>query len=120
LRWRHGVSIPITSNNPTKAAKLSDALNYIFKEDVYPIFREVTLEQKNLRDEESIEMLDILVDSAVPNYSSIFSLDNSGFYSSLADQLRNGNGAVASTVAASEAALKAAVEKVNTTTAAAE
>ena len=108
-----GVSIPVTSTDPVKAAKLSDALNYIFKEDVYPIFREVTLEQKHLRDEESVEMLDILIESAVPNYSTIFSLDTSGFYSNLASQLRSGNSAVASVVASNENALKAAVDKVN-------
>jgi hypothetical protein len=93
--------------------KLSDALNYIFKEDVYPIFRELTLEQKHLRDEESVEMLDILIESAVPNYTDIFSLDTSGFYSNLASQLRGGNSAVASVVASNENALKAAVDKVN-------
>ncbi|MBO5219903.1 MAG: branched-chain amino acid transport system II carrier protein, partial [Clostridia bacterium] len=109
-----GVSIPVTSTNPVKAAKLSDALNYIFKEDVYPIFRELTLEQKHLRDEESVEMLDILIESAVPNYSTIFSLDTSGFYTNLATQLRSGNSSVASVVASNENALKAAVDKVNT------
>ncbi len=108
-----GVSIPTTVVNTKKSAELADALNYIFKRDVWETFTETTLEQKNLRDDESIEMLDILVESAVPNYSSIFSLDTTGFYTSLASTLRNGDSETASLVAATKSAMEAALNAIN-------
>lgn len=108
-----GVTIPVTVQNPTRSAELADALNYLAKEMVWPVYREVTLDQKNLRDEESIEMLDIILEASLPNYTSIFSLTGGSLFTEIAAKMRTGDGAIASTVAANISTLKEEVAKVN-------
>ena len=59
-------TIPVTVSDPVRSAVIGDALSYLSWDMVMPVFREITLEQKGLRNEDSIEMLDIIIDSTVP------------------------------------------------------
>ena len=56
-------TIPVTNNNPEDAALVLDALSYESDAQVLDVYYGVTVEQKGLRDEESIEMLEIIKES---------------------------------------------------------
>ncbi|MBQ8509029.1 MAG: extracellular solute-binding protein [Clostridia bacterium] len=71
------LTIPVTVADPVRSAVVSDALAYLSWDIVLPVFRNVTLEQKNLRNEESIEMLDIIFDSVVPDVGTTVPAVNS-------------------------------------------
>ena len=107
-----GVSIPVTCQNPERAAAIGDAINYIFYTDVWPVFREVTLESKNLRNDDSIEMLDIVLNSAYPNLVEIYSID-SNYMPEISAKLRAGDSGVASVFASHQSAIQTAIDEIN-------
>jgi len=57
------LTIPTTNNNTERAGIILDAMAYLSTKDVRPIFFDVTMSQKRLRNDESIEMLQIIRDS---------------------------------------------------------
>ncbi len=67
--------IPSTQDDPARAGLILDALTYESKESVLPVFYDVTLSQKNLRDEESLEMLEIIWESREINVLSFYGVD---------------------------------------------
>ena len=57
--------IPVTNNRVERAAVIIDAMAYLSTKDVMPVFFDVNVSQKQLRNEESIEMLQIIRDTLV-------------------------------------------------------
>ena len=106
------VSIPVTSPDPEKVAVITDALAYLSFKNVWGVFRNVTLEQKNLRNEESIEMLDIIINSIVPSLTTIYSV-GSDLEVAVKDIMMTGSDAVSSTLASYESSIKTELEKIN-------
>ena len=94
-----GVSIPVTCTDPARSAVVGDAINYIFYEDVWPTFRTVTLESKNLRNDNSIEMLQIVLNSIYPNICHIYGVGTS-LNDVLSASMRSGDAQAASKLAA--------------------
>ena len=90
------LSIPVTVADPERSAKLSDAFAYLSYDMVLPIFRETTLEQKNLRNEESVEMLSLIMESVIPNLTWVFANATNSFKEALNKQLVSSNSEVAS------------------------
>lgn len=62
VRKASSIAIPITQKIPEDSALLLDALSFE-SEDVEKLFIEVRIEQKGLRDEDSIEMLHIMLNT---------------------------------------------------------
>ena len=106
------LSIPITVSEPDKVAEISDALAYLSYKDVWGVFRNVTLEQKNLRNDDSIEMLDILINSIVPDLPTIYSVGKD-FETAVKNAIIKGSDSVASIVASNESTIKATLDKLN-------
>ena len=108
-----GISIPVTAKDPEKSAAFADALNYLSREIVWPVYRGLVLEQKNLRNEESIEMLDIILRSSVPAINTIYSV-GSDMINSIGAKLINGENDISSIVASNKSAIETALEELNT------
>lgn len=107
-----GVAIPVTCETPERSAVVGDAINYIYYTDVWPTFSEVTLKAKNLRNDDSIEMLGIILESAAPNLCDVYSLA-SGYTGELSTKFRAGDSSVASLLASYKEAIELELEKVN-------
>lgn len=105
-------TIPVTVADPKYSAVIGDALTYISNEMVIPVFMNVTLEQKGLRNEDSIEMLDILMNSSMPSLSTVYNI-SSTMLSEVATVIRNGDDSVASIIASHEAEIRAAIDEAN-------
>ncbi|MCL2774151.1 MAG: extracellular solute-binding protein [Oscillospiraceae bacterium] len=59
------LTVPITNSDTHTAGVILDAMAYLSSKDVTPVFFDVTMSQKRLRDDESIEMLQIIKDSVI-------------------------------------------------------
>lgn len=55
--------IPVTNPEPNRTGAIMDAMAYLSYKDVTPVLYDVSLSQKGLRNEESIEMLKIIRDT---------------------------------------------------------
>lgn len=106
------VTIPITVKDPERSAAFADALNYLSYEIIWPVYRGLVLEQKNLRNEESIEMLDIILKSGVPSLFSFYSV-GSNLVESVSSDLMNGGDGVSSLIASNKTAIEAQLEAIN-------
>ena len=107
-----GVSIPVTCKTPNRSAAVGNAVNRLFYNEVWPTFREVTLETKNMRNEDSIEMLDIILNSLYPNVKSVFSVAPE-FFNKLDAAMRKGGTSAASIFASYESKLNEDIAKIN-------
>ena len=57
------MSVPVTNTKPSKAGCIMDAMAYITYKDIMPYFYSGRVSQKSLRNDDSIEMLEIIRDS---------------------------------------------------------
>ncbi|MBQ8508329.1 MAG: hypothetical protein IJ493_00285 [Clostridia bacterium] len=105
-------TIPMTNADPERTAVIADALTYLSWRDVLPIFRKVTLEQKGLRNDDSIEMLDIIITSSVPDLVYTYNIGNT-LRTAVESKLTEGDSSIASIYASYESEMKAAIDKVN-------
>ena len=103
--------IPVTSSDPEKAGLVLDAMAYEGERTAVPAFRDYAVEQKGLRNEDSIEMLAIATRNIIPVYYSIFGID-----STIADQagtdVWTGTTSISSKVASSETKIAAQIAEV--------
>ncbi len=105
-------AIPTLTADPDFSAAVGDALSYLSYEMVMPVFREVTLEQKGLRNDDSIEMLDIIISSSVPDLSR-YSPQTRNLMSAVAKKALAGDDSVASDVASFKEAILAELDAIN-------
>ena len=77
-------TVPVTVTDLSRTGVILDALSYESYRDVLPLYYGQTISQKGLRDEDSIEMLNIINDTRVSESGLIF-----GVTSSLVDSLKN-------------------------------
>lgn len=73
-RWQDAymLCIPVTNPAPEESGAVMDAMAYISYDKVLPIFYDNTMSQKQLRNDESIEMLDIIRDSRSFNVGRVY------------------------------------------------
>ena len=82
--------IPTTSTNPGRAATLLQAFGYYSREYVTPAFMEITITNKALRDEESLEMLNIIMNNRFYDLALIYNWENiQDIYVSIYSKKRN-------------------------------
>lgn len=107
-----GISIPVTAPDPEMAGALADALNYLSRDIVWPVYRRLVLEQKNLRNEESIEMLDIILNSGMPELATIYNVGKATM-KSITAKLLEGDTDISSIIASEKSEIEAVVRKIN-------
>ncbi|MCL1792558.1 MAG: extracellular solute-binding protein [Oscillospiraceae bacterium] len=91
--------IPVTNADPSKAGVIMDAMAYLSHRDVTPAFFDVTMSQKRLRNEESIDMLKIVRDTKFFNVGLAYGWINGGeLYGEISMSVSGGNGAIASII----------------------
>ncbi|MCL1793843.1 MAG: hypothetical protein FWG34_08230 [Oscillospiraceae bacterium] len=61
--WAPALVVPATNGDIERAGTIMDAMAYLSAKEVTPVFFNSTVSQKQLRNEESIEMLQIIKDS---------------------------------------------------------
>ncbi len=98
------MTIPTTNNDLERTGIILDALSYLSTRDVLPLYYGVTVSQKGLRNEDSIEMLDIIRDARYFDPSLAYGWSTSFFYA-LRSQLVAGDGSVASLIATHKEAI---------------
>lgn len=92
--------IPVTSKDPEKVGLILDAMAYEGERTVVPAFRKFTVEQKGLRNDDSIEMLEIVTKNIVPVYYALYGISDE-IYTQAGKDIWLGENSTAS-VAASE------------------
>ena len=105
------LTIPVTNPDMKRTGIIIDALTYDSYKNCLPIYYDITVSQKGLRNDDSIEMLEIVRDTRSTQVSNLY-----GITTKLNDELQNvvlnGNGTAASTIAAAEPEVEANLEKV--------
>ncbi|MBR5286926.1 MAG: hypothetical protein IKU30_08525 [Clostridia bacterium] len=89
-----GVAIPICAKDPEFSAYMIDAYSAWAKNYLTPAYYEINLRYKDLRDDESEEMLDIIFDNIVYDMGECFSFGDVATI--LFDQVKAGNSDVVS------------------------
>jgi len=103
-------AIPITNPNPERTGVFIDALTALSAATVTPAYYTISLEGKFTRDEDSIEMLDIIRSNRIYDLAVIYNWSN--FYSAVITQGMSKNGDNPVTVFdKSGEKVKAAIEK---------
>jgi hypothetical protein len=84
------VAIPITNPNPERTGVFIDALTALSATTVTPAYYTISLEGKFTRDEDSIEMLDIIRSNRIYDLAVIYNWNN--FFSSVISHGMSANG----------------------------
>ena len=91
--------IPVTNPDPSIAGTIADVMSYQSYVDVLPVYFDIVVSQKGLRNEESIQMLNIIRDTRRIDIGEVFGWTSS-LASSIAEKVFAGNDSVASDIAA--------------------
>ncbi len=102
------VSIPVTTSRQEEMSFVLEAMAADSLNNLTPAYYEVCLTDKYVRDQESVEMLDLILSSVVMDNANIFSWG--GIETAVADALYKGD-AIASVLASKKAATETAMEK---------
>ena len=92
------LTIPADCKDPERSGKIIDAMSYLSMKNVLPIYYNVRVSQKVLRNDDSIEMLGIIRDARYFEPSLVYGW-TTNLYNSLSGQLVTGNGNIASLIA---------------------
>ncbi len=91
------LTIPTTQDDPSRIGFILDALSYESYKSVRPVYNEVTVSQKGLRNDDSIEMLDYIWDNRAISLLQFYGID--GITSAVTTLVTEGNvGSAASTI----------------------
>lgn len=103
-------TIPVTNTHLKETAVISDYTSYVSMQDVLPVYYGNVVEQKGLRNEDSIEMLDIILNTKSVDLGILF-----GWTSSILDSMRSnlyeGNSNTASLIEKQEKSIVKNMEK---------
>lgn len=105
------LTIPTTNSETHRTGVILDALSYDSYKNVLPVYYDVTVSQKGLRDEESIEMLDIVRNTRSPLFSDVYGI-TSTLNSAIQNEVINASGTAASTIAAAKTTVEENLQKV--------
>lgn len=102
--------VPVTNNDIKRTGVIIDAMAYLSAKDVTPIFFDVTMSQKRLRNEESIDMLQIVKDSVLFDIGVLYGW-SSDLTGSVRDAIDKGNSSVASIIEKGKDKVQANIDK---------
>ena len=72
-------AVPSTNTRPDFTGAVLDAMAYLSNKDVTPVFFDVTVSQKRLRNEDSIDMLQIIKKSGCIDIGLVYGITNQYF-----------------------------------------
>lgn len=104
------MTIPSTNTNTSRTATIYEALTHESYLSVIPTYYSNVVEQKGLRNEDSIDMLEIMRQTRAVDVATIFNW-SSNLRSTLNTKLFNGNSQVASDIAAQQTKVEASMQK---------
>lgn len=104
------LTVPAHTSNPERTSIIFEAVAAESKNTTIPAYKEINLKTKYTRDDESIEMLDIIFDNPFCDLGDVIFLDNMGtlFYSEI-----RGKGNFTSLIEKNEAKWQKMLDKVN-------
>ena len=102
--------VPVTNTTLDETAAVLDAASWLSYTDVLPVYYNVTNAQKGLRDEESIEMLEIIQSSRYFDTGRVFGWTTT-LYDSIETSLLKGKSDVASKIANQKSKVETNIEK---------
>ena len=102
--------IPVTNLEPNRTAAILDAMAYKSYVDVTPVYYDVTMSQKGLRNEESIEMLKIIRNSRYFDSGIVYGWTKT-LYDAILAGLVKGNAEVVSNIEKNKAKIEVAIDK---------
>ena len=105
------LTIPVTNKETHRTGVLIDAMTYESYKDVLPVYYNVSVEHKGLRNDESIEMLDIVRNNRSTQFSDLYGI-TSALNNSLQKVVLDATGTAASTIAAAESTVQKNLENV--------
>lgn len=102
-------TIPVTNKDTSRTAVITDALSYESSVSVKPVYYDITVSQKGLRNENSIEMLDYVLACRGVDLGFAFSWAGT-ICTGLGDLLFAGDGSSASLIASNKPAVEATIK----------
>lgn len=102
--------VPVTNTMLPETAAVLDAASYLSYTDVLPVYYNVTIAQKGLRDDESIEMLEIIQSSRYFDIGRVFGW-TTNLYNAIENSLLKGKSDVASTIAKQKSKVETNIDK---------
>ncbi len=105
--------LPATNTDTHSAGVILDALSYLSWKDVLPIYYDVNVSQKGLRNEESIEMLALIRDTRFFDIGKSYGW-TSALYSDIEALLKVGDSSIASVIASDKPAILENIRKTMT------
>ncbi|MBE6611365.1 MAG: hypothetical protein E7632_02630 [Ruminococcaceae bacterium] len=72
LSWAEFISIPTTNQELDMAGHVLDSLGYYGQQYVTPAFIDITVKDKSLRDEDSVEMLELIMGNVVYDLGVVY------------------------------------------------
>lgn len=108
--WTYFMTVPSTNKNISDTSKILDAMAYLSYKDVVPAYYDVTLMLKNIRDDETAEMLDII--RGARTYLTAYAFGwGAGLRSAVGSKISSGDADIASTIAAQKTTIEAEIKK---------
>lgn len=102
--WAYFMTVPITHTELDTSSKILDAMSYVSYRDIVPVYYDIVLQVKNIRDEETSDMLDII--SSTRTYLTAYAFGwGANLRSDINNMLRKGENNAASIVAKHESAI---------------
>ena len=102
--------VPNTVADTRRTGIIVDAMAYLSTRDVTPVFFDITMSQKRLRNEESIEMLHIIKDSVIYDIGTAYGW-TSDIYVSITDALDKGTNNAATQIEKQRDKIAISIEK---------
>ncbi len=100
--WAYFMTVPITHTDLDTTSKILDAISYVSYRDIVPVYYDIVLQVKNIRDEETSDMLDII--SSTRTYLTAYAFGwGNNLRSGITNMIRAGENNLASLVASHEA-----------------
>lgn len=104
------MSIPVTNSDLARTGIILDVLSYESYANVLPLYYDSTLSQKGLRDEDSIEMLNIINVGRMTEVGKIYGT-TSALVNALSDMVKNNADTAASIMASNAATVESNLQK---------
>lgn len=103
------MTIPATVSDPERSGIILDALSYESMTSVLPLYYNNTISQKGLRDEDSIEMLEIINRTRMTEPGKIYGFTND-LVTKLSQEVQKGGTSFASIIASNSGSVKQKIE----------
>jgi len=104
------LTVPVTNPDTGGTGIILDAMAYLSHKNVTPIFFDVTMSQKRLRNEESIEMLKIIKDTVIYDLGMAYGWSTS-LYLAIREGLDNGKNKAVTTIEKQKGKIEESIAK---------